>query len=502
MTNTISNIIQELHERYKGRLDGALADYIPELTRADPNWFAISVFTVDGHCYEVGDHRQPFTIQSVSKPFTYGIILDDLGFDHVSTKIGVEPSGDAFNSISLDPSTGRTLNPMINAGAIAASGQVYGRDREARFSRILKKFSAYAARNLEVDDDVYRSESRTGFRNRAIANLLRNFDIIDDPVDETVEVYFRQCSILVNCSDLALMGATLANGGVNPVTKERVLKQENVDRVLSVMSTCGMYDSSGEWIVNVGLPAKSGVGGGMVGVLPGQLGVAVFSPLLDAKGNSVRGLKTFADLSRRFNLHLFNFPTVSDYTIRRISRLSQTVSHRVRPRQQQEMLTRHGDRVTIIELQGDLFFCGMERLLRAKTDHAMDSDLFILDLTRVGLIDRATQDLLLMVARDLGADGKRLWLVDPQDLVTDNVLHDGDFSIRVLDSLDIALETCEQEILDTHDAALAEDLFVPVENFDIFQGLSEAEMENVEPLLETRNFDRSAPIIEQGDEAD
>ena len=502
MTNTISNIIAELYERYRGCNEGALADYIPELTRANPDWFAISVFTVDGHCYEVGDHRQPFTIQSVSKPFTYGIVLDDLGFDYASSKIGVEPSGDAFNSISLDPATGRPLNPMINAGAIAASGQVHGRNMEVRFNRILKKFSAYAARNLEVDAEVYQSESATGFRNRAIANLLRNFDIIDDPVDETVEVYFKQCSILVNCTDLALMGATLANGGVNPVTQERVLKQENVDRVLSVMSTCGMYDSSGEWIVNVGLPAKSGVGGGVVGILPGQLGVAVFSPLLDAKGNSVRGLKTFAEISRRFNLHLFNFPTVSDYTIRRISRLSQAVSHRVRPRSQQDLLTEHGDRVTIIELRGDLFFCGMERLLRAKTEHAETTDLFIVDLTRVGLMDRATQDLLLMVASDLDQHGKRLWIVDPQDLLTDNLHHSDGASIRSHDTLEKALETCESEILEEHGAWAASDGVIPFQQFEIFKGLSNDELTQVEPLLETREYERMAHIIEQGDEAD
>lgn len=502
MESTIQRLIEEAHAKYRGCREGSLADYIPELTQANPDWFAISLFTVDGQCYEVGDHHQLFTIQSVSKIFTYGMILDDLGFQEVDSKIGVEPSGDAFNSISLDPQTGRPLNPMINAGAIAAVGQVHGTSMEARFNRILKKYQSYTARNLTVDESVYRSESATGFRNRAIANLLRNFNIIGDPVDETIEVYFKQCSIQIHCTDLALMGATLANGGINPITKRQVIRYENVERVLSVMSTCGMYDSSGEWIVNVGLPAKSGVGGGVVGVLPGQLGFAVFSPLLDPKGNSVRGLKTFADLSRRFNLHLFNFPTISDYNIRRVSRLNQMVSQRVRPPDQQAVLAREGEKVVVIELQGDLFFCGMERLLRLEANQAANTELFILDFKRVSLIDRATRDLLLQVARDLAAANIQLWIIDPNKLLTEHIFQAGGSVILIHKSLSRALEACERDLLEKHGAGICRNTDVPIQDFEIFQGLSPDELEIVVPMLERREFERRSRIMAQGEEAD
>jgi len=501
MENTIETIIRELHEKYQSCGEGALADYIPELTNADPNWFAICVFTVDGHSYEIGDHDKEFTIQSVSKAFTYGMILDDLGFEEVFRKIGVEPSGEAFNSISLDPDTGRPRNPMINAGAIAATGQVEGVNFDRRFSRIIKKFNSYAARNLDVDEEVYSSESTTGFRNRAIANLLRNFGIIDDPVDETVELYFKQCSILVNCSDLALMGATLANGGVNPVTKERVLKSENVDRVLSVMSSCGMYDSSGEWILKVGLPAKSGVGGGVLGILPGQLGMAVFSPLLDEKGNSVRGVKTFAELSQRFNLHLFNYPTVSDNSIRRLYKLNQAVSHRVRPQAHQKLLEENADRVTIMELQGDLFFSAMERLLRAQTEHVDGSDIFVLDLTRVGLIDSATEGLMIHVAVDLHLLGKRMWIVDPKQILTKHSFYGSAQSVRFHDSIEAALEICENDILMAQGVELLGGDHGG-DDFEIFAGLDDDQKEVITGLLDRREFKRGDYIISQGDDAD
>ncbi|MEM7312285.1 MAG: glutaminase A, partial [Planctomycetota bacterium] len=354
MDNTILRIISDLHQKHRTCNEGNLADYIPELARANPDWFGISVVTADGATYAVGDAEEQFTIQSISKAFTYGMVLDEHGVEEVRSRIGVEPSGEAFNSISLDPVTGRPLNPMINAGAIAATGMVRGSGLDQRFEKIRALFSQYADDELSVDENVYNSESATGFRNRAIANLLRNFEMLDDPVDESVEIYFKQCSILVNCRQLAVMGACLANGGVNPISGERVLNAENIDQVLSVMSTCGMYDYSGEWIVSVGLPAKSGVGGGVVGVLPGQLGVAVFSPLLDAKGNSVRGLRTFEELSRLFNLHLFNFPAISDQVIRRVYKLSEVGSHRQRVMKHHEAITKHGDSVTVIEMQGDL----------------------------------------------------------------------------------------------------------------------------------------------------
>ncbi|MBP6782645.1 MAG: glutaminase A [Verrucomicrobiales bacterium] len=502
MHNTISQIIQKLHEKYQTCGEGALADYIPELTKANPDWFGISVFTTDGHCYEIGDCRQEFTIQSISKAFTFGMILDEFGIEAVEKRIGVEPSGEAFNSISLDPVTGRPFNPMINAGAITASGMIRGAGFDERFEKVRVGFSGFAGRELGVDESVYRSESATGFRNRAIANLLRNFNMLEDPVDEALEVYFKQCSILVNCRDLSVMAASLANGGINPLTKKRVLDQGNVEKVLSVMSTCGMYDYSGEWIFTVGLPAKSGVGGGIMGVLPGQLGVAVFSPLLDGKGNSVRGVKVFEEMSKKFNLHLFNYPVISDQVIRRIYRLSEAGSHRQRPHVQHEALREHGSGVTVIELQGDIFFTAMERVVRSLFEHAETSGVYVLDLSRAGLFDEATESLLFDVAKELEVSGKRLFLVDPGKKLKRKPLLDGGGNVVFYDEIDLALEYCEDEIIELHIAKPLVKGLVPFYEFDLFKSLTSPELSVVEGRLEMIGSKRGTKIIEQGGDPD
>src|SRR5262249_41616722 len=289
--------LRSLHERFRGLEDGVVATYIPELAHADPRWFGISIATADGYVYEVGDTRQPFTIQSISKPFVYGLALEDRGRAAVLERIGVEPTGDAFNEISLESPTGRPRNPMINAGAIAATSLVRGDSLQDRWARILALFSFYAGRKLAMNEAVYRSERDTGHRNRAISHMLRNFEIIRRDPEPDLDLYFRQCSIEVDCRDLSIIGATLATGGVNPVTRERVIQADSVDEALSVMTTCGMYDYAGEWVYRVGLPAKSGVAGGILAVMPGQLAVAVFSPPLDERGNSVRGVAVCEALS-------------------------------------------------------------------------------------------------------------------------------------------------------------------------------------------------------------
>jgi glutaminase len=294
-----------LHTRYKDVHDGAVADYIPELAKADPNWFGISVVSVDGQVVEVGDYQQLFSIQSVSKPFVFGMALEDHGRAAVLDKVSVEPTGEAFNSIVLDEATNRPFNPLVNAGAIATADLIEGRDFSERISRLLAMFGRYVGRTTYVDNSIFMSERATGHRNRAIGHMMLNFGMIKDRVEETLELYFQQCSLLVNCHDLAVMGATLANRGVNPITGERALKAEFVKDVLSIMLSCGMYDYAGEWAYRVGLPAKSGVGGGIVAVVPGQFGIGIFSPPLDAKGNSVRGVQLCRDLSERFGLHAF-----------------------------------------------------------------------------------------------------------------------------------------------------------------------------------------------------
>jgi glutaminase len=299
----IPSALEAIYEKYRYLDEGKVADYIPELGRADPGWFGIAAVTTDGAVFECGDSQQSFTIQSISKPFTYGLALEDHGRAHVLARVGVEPSGEAFNSIILDQASNRPFNPMINTGAIVTTDLIKGRDFAERITRMIGVFSRYAGRDLHVDSAVFMSERATGHRNRAIAHLMRSFGMLTEDIDETLELYFQQCALLVSCRDLAVMGATLANWGVNPLSGERSIEQKYVKDVLSIMLSCGMYDYSGEWAYRIGIPAKSGVGGGIVAVVPGQGAVATFAPPLDAKGNSIRGIKVIEELSELYSLH-------------------------------------------------------------------------------------------------------------------------------------------------------------------------------------------------------
>ncbi len=306
VTSPFRNYLNDLYEKYQSLNDGAVADYIPELALAKPEWFGICVVTHEGQVFEVGEWDQLFTIQSISKAFVFGLALEDHGREYVNSKVNVEPTGEAFNSIVLDEETNRPYNPMVNAGAIATADLIKGKNGTERLKRVLSMFKRYTGREHDINVPVFLSEKATGYRNRAMAYLMLNFGMVSDKIDETLDLYFQQCSIMVNARDLAMLSATLANGGVNPVTKERALDERYVQDVVSVMLTCGMYDSSGEWAYRVGMPAKSGVGGGITAVVPGKLGIGTFSPLLDGKGNSVRGIKVCEDLSQDFGLHLFN----------------------------------------------------------------------------------------------------------------------------------------------------------------------------------------------------
>lgn len=301
------NLLTQLYDRYQNCRSGTVASYIPELAKMNPEAFSIGVATVDGEVISVGDDRQLFTIQSISKVFTYGMALEDRGREILLSKVGVEPTGDPFNSIiRLDENSKRPDNPMVNAGAIATTNLIQGKTATDRLNRILTTFKTYAGRDLYVDSSVFTSERTTGHRNRALAHLMRHFEMVDDRLDETLDLYFQQCALLVDCRDLALMAATLANNGINPRTGDRAIDPEYVRDLLSVMYTCGMYNFAGEWAYRVGLPAKSGVSGGIIAIVPGKMGIAVFSPPLDSRGNSVRGVKVCEDLSTSAKLHLFD----------------------------------------------------------------------------------------------------------------------------------------------------------------------------------------------------
>jgi glutaminase len=300
-------LLTQLHDRYQSCRSGEVASYIPELAKMNPDAFGICIATVDGEVMGVGDQQQLFTIQSMSKVFTYGMALEDRGREVLLSKVGVEPTGDPFNSIiRLDENSKRPDNPMVNAGAIATTNLIQGNTATDRLNRILTAFKTYAGRDLYVDSSVFMSERTTGHRNRALAHLMRHFEMMDDRIDETLDLYFQQCALLVNCQDLALMAATLANHGINPRTGDRAIAAEYVRDLLSVMYTCGMYNFAGEWAYRVGLPAKSGVSGGIIAIVPGKMGIAVFSPPLDVRGNSVRGVKVCEALSNAGKLHLFD----------------------------------------------------------------------------------------------------------------------------------------------------------------------------------------------------
>lgn len=304
---SLQHFLADLYDRYRDVNDGQLASYIPELRKASEDWFGISVVTTDGRIFEVGDVAQSFTIQSISKVFSYGLALEDRGRTELLDKVGVEPTGDPFNSlIRLDEDSKRPYNPMINAGAIATTGLITGTDPTDKLNRLLAMFERYLGHDVVIDMPTFMSERSTGHRNRAMAHLMLNFDMISHDIDSALDLYFQQCSVMVNCQDLAMMAATLANHGRQPVTGRMALKGDYVRDLLSVMYTCGMYNRAGEWAYRVGIPAKSGVSGGIIAVVPGKAGIATFSPLIDKNGNSVRGLRTFEALSQEYGLHLFD----------------------------------------------------------------------------------------------------------------------------------------------------------------------------------------------------
>ncbi len=305
--DSIQSTINELYQKYLPCLEGYTANYIPELAHADPHEFAIAIAMVDGSVFHIGSELKNFTLQSVSKPFVYGLALEAFGRPYMLSKVGVEPTGDAFNSIiELEKQSHRPYNPMINSGAIAVSSMIKGKNTAERLDPILKLFENYVGHSVNIDDNVFQSEKKTAHRNRAIANLLKHFQIIDGDIEESLDLYFKQCSLLVNTLDLSFLAATLANGGIQPKTKKKVLNPESARDMLSLMFSCGMYDSAGEWAYSVGLPAKSGVSGGLIAVVPGKMGIAVYSPLIDERGHSVRGVKVLKELAHRYDLSVFS----------------------------------------------------------------------------------------------------------------------------------------------------------------------------------------------------
>jgi len=297
--------VNEAYEKFKNEKRGKNADYIPILAKVPSNLFGIAIATTDDQTYIVGDVAYSFSIQSISKVFSLALAMDELGADAVFQKIGSEATGRPFNSVNavVDMPT-HTGNPLVNAGAIATVSLISG-TADQKWNKILDFYSKAAGEKLTILDDVYKSEAETNQGNQALAALLRKYDRIYADPPESVDVYTKQCSVGVNAKQLAMMGATLANNGVNPATGQRVVKAENISHILSAMMTAGLYDSSGGWAWTVGLPAKSGVGGGIVAIVPGKGAIAVFAPPLDEAGNSVKAQEVIEYVAQKLDYNLF-----------------------------------------------------------------------------------------------------------------------------------------------------------------------------------------------------
>jgi glutaminase len=506
-SSPVLDYLNELHARYSALTEGQVATYIPELARANPEWLGICLVTTNGAVYEVGDSSQSFTIQSISKPFVYGLALEDNGRSPVLKKVGLEPTGDAFNSISLDPGTGRPRNPMINAGAIASAGLIAGKNSRTKLRRLLETFGTYAGRELSLDHAVYSSESETGHRNRAIGHMLRNFEVLEEDPMPIVELYFQQCSVSVTCRDLGIMAATLANRGTNPVTGKQAIRGEYVESVLSVMGSCGMYDYAGEWIYNVGMPAKSGVAGGVIAVLPGQLGIGVFSPRLDARGNSVRGIRVCQDLARHLDLHVFNRPSVGESIIRVRFTAAEMNSSRMRTLSETRVLHERGDAIRVYQLQGDLAFAAAESLVRHVMKELDRFSFLLLDLKRVLTLNESACRLLYQLLCKLAARRKSVVFAHTQHLpllrryMRVRLEKRYEELYRVFEDHDPALEWCENQLLASALPGGRVDKTVPASGYELFRGLTDAELSVLAPLLKRRSYPKGKILVHLGDDA-
>ena len=407
----ISAGLRELRDRLAAVDSGEIATYIPELSHADPAWFGIALCTLSG-LYQAGDSQHPFTVQSVSKPFVYALALADQGAEKVLAHVGVEPSGEAFNAIRLDPA-GRPFNPMINAGAIVTSWLVRGDGADEKFERIRSGLSAFAGRELRVDEQVLASEMATADGNRALCYLLRSAGTLSCDVEEVLSVYFRQCSLLVTAADLAVMAGTLAAGGIDPVSRRVVIGPAIAQHVLTVMATCGTYDFSGEWLLRAGMPAKSGVSGGLAAALPGQFGLGVFSPPLDPHGNSVRAAAVCRELAERFGLHLMR-RSVRELPVFHHLVTGADLATALPPGQDRDLLAAHGRPILICELLSDMGFTGAETIVRDVSARLDAARWLVLDLSRVGELERVAVTLLSAFAQQLPEHGIKPVVTDPR----------------------------------------------------------------------------------------
>jgi glutaminase len=302
----VEAVVREAYEKFRSDTSGKNADYIPFLAQVDSKMFGVAVVSTDNQVFSIGEVNYAFSIQSISKVYTLALAMEELGADRVFERIGSEPTGRAFNSVqAVVEMPTHTANPLVNAGAIATTSLISGKDANEKWNKILNFYSRAAGEKLTLIDEVYKSEAATNAGNKALSMLLAKFERIYADPFESVDIYTKQCSVGVNVVQLARMGATLANNGRNPVTGEQVIKPESVPYILSAMTMAGLYDGSGGWAWKVGLPAKSGVGGGIVAIVPGKGAIAVFSPRLDEAGNSVKAQRVIEYVTNKLDFNVF-----------------------------------------------------------------------------------------------------------------------------------------------------------------------------------------------------
>ncbi len=504
-SHLLRRYLQTLCSELGGLDAGEVATYIPELGRADPAGFGIALTMADGTQVHAGAAGHEVTIQSVSKPFMYGAALSALGRDRVMAKVGVEPTGESFNAIVLDERNNRPFNPMVNAGAIAVSSLFSEGDAAADEARMLGLFSDLAGRPLEIDLTVFASETETGHRNRAIAWLMLNSGMIEGDPDRVLELYFRQCSVLVDCRDLSVMAATLANGGANPLSGRQVYSPAVTQDVLSVMATCGMYDYAGQWIFDVGLPAKSGVSGLVCAVVPGQFGLAVWSPRLDAVGNSVRGVEVCRRMAADFGLHSFAAHLDPGSVIRREYTNAEVTSNRERTAPENRILAEHGRALKVIELQGPLYFASAEKAVRRAGQLAAGCETLIVDFRHAGSIDPAAAALLGQLPAAIGGTGCRLCFTGlgartdaPELDAALAALPEGSLELHA--DADRAIEAHEDRLI-AREGRAGDGRLARMAELGLFEGIAPDGLAALEKVAAMLSFAPGQRIIAAGDEA-
>lgn len=483
---------------------GNVATYIPQLGLANPDDFGLAVATADGRVYTAGTWQREVTIQSVSKPFMYGQALTEYGRDAVLAKVGVEPTGERFNSIELDEENNRAFNPMVNSGAIVTASLLTRATADKGAEEMLDLFSRLAGRQLSIDESVFRSEDETGHRNRAIAWLMLNSGMIEPDPDLVLDLYFRQCSVLVNCADLAAMACTLGTLGRQPATGEQIFASDVTRDVLSVMTTCGMYDYAGQWLYDVGLPAKSGVSGMIMAVVPGQLGLAVYSPRLDSVGNSVRGIEVCRRFARDFGLHTCTNSLDPAGAIRRVYTAREVRSLRQRTPEERATLDAKGGAFTAIELTGPQHFATAERLTNQVALSASAAKTIVLDLRRIESMDSAAIDILSRIPAVSGTPDCQIYVTEiPASLLPAlkaAMTANGADEALTFASTEDALEAFEDAALSAAGVTGAGDVF-RLSKAEIFTGLSAGDISELEAIASTFAYDDGDTIITRGDAA-